>query len=228
MTPKKIGWGDCAVVLIVATLFGLGGWQLQRLTWKQDLLGTMEARRLAPVVDLADLAEDWATAEFRRVRISGALGGVRRLKLMSRVRLGEVGVHIVAPVQLDDGGAHVFADLGWAPTDWVQPQYFAPPQVNFIAVVRAFGPKPSMRPPSNMAAGELFWMDGVAIIQGAGVAPVLPIYVVALPGASTEPGILPDGAFPVLTNHHLQYALTWFALAFGLIAIYITMLIKRR
>jgi surfeit locus 1 family protein len=61
-----------------------------------------------------------------------------------------------------------------------------------------------------------FWMDPAAMASGA-----LPFYVDA--GAAPNPGGWPKGGVTrlQLPNDHLQYALTWYALAAALLVIYL-------
>ena len=211
---------------MLAVLIGLGAWQLQRLGWKTDLLAAIEARGRAPVAELQSLAGDWAAAEFRRVRVVGTIEGNLHLRLMSRVRAGKAGVHIVSPVRLD-GGSLVLIDRGWAPAEWVAPQYVTAPRVDIFGVVGAFRSKPWLRPANDRTQNEWYWADRAAMEDALALGPVLPVLVSVLPteGAGQLPPI-PEAANLDLANNHLQYALTWFALAIGLVVIY--MLILRR
>ena len=63
--------------------------------------------------------------------------------------------------------------------------------------------------------------------SGGGVGNVLPFYVDA--DATPNPGGYPVGGQTVidLPNNHLQYAITWYALAAALVVIYI-LLVRRR
>ena len=65
-----------------------------------------------------------------------------------------------------------------------------------------------------------YWVQLDAMAARAGVPP-LPFYVEAGPAAN--PGGLPIGGRPVveLANNHLQYAITWYGLAAGLLAVYV-------
>ena len=66
------------------------------------------------------------------------------------------------------------------------------------------------------------------MVKAAGVADPVPFYVDA--DNTPNPGGWPKGGVTRLDlpNDHLQYAITWYALAVALIAIYIRFAIRRR
>jgi surfeit locus 1 family protein len=65
-----------------------------------------------------------------------------------------------------------------------------------------------------------FYIDPLSMSAAAGLSPVQGYYLLA---ANKSPGGVPVGhQWRVdLPNNHLHYAITWFALAFGLLVIYI-------
>ena len=58
-----------ATLIGLAVLVGLGVWQLKRLAWKEALIAAVEARALAPPVEIPSALE-WAEAQSPRLRIS--------------------------------------------------------------------------------------------------------------------------------------------------------------
>lgn len=82
--------------------------------------------------------------------------------------------------------------------------------------------KPSIFTPENdPARNSWFYVDLAAMAKAAAIVHVLPFYLDA--DASPNPGGWPQGGQTEtdLPNNHLQYALTWFALAAALIVIYV-------
>jgi surfeit locus 1 family protein len=83
--------------------------------------------------------------------------------------------------------------------------------------------KPSWFLPDNKPDRNFwFWVDLPAMARWAGVdGPVAPYFVDA--GPQANPGGLPIGGQThiELPNDHLQYAITWFALAIGLTTVYL-------
>jgi surfeit locus 1 family protein len=133
----------------------------------------------------------------------------------------------VTPLQRGDGTV-LLVDRGFVPTDRKAPEtrpageLAGPVRVTGLVRIAAEG-KPSWFTPDNdPARNSWFYVDIAAMAKAAGIAgPVLPFYVAA--DASPNPGGLPQGGRSVtdLPNNHLQYAITWYALALALIAIYI-------
>lgn len=208
----------------LALLVGLGAWQLQRLAWKRDLLATVEAHMSAPPLALPAEVADPAALDFRRVSASGRFAHGRELYLAGRNRRGRPGVHVVTPL-LREGGAAVLVNRGWVPLDKKDPASRAAGQVSGTVTVTGIArvPRPpGMFVPENDPA-KGFWMtvDIAAMAAAARVAPVLPVIVEA--DATPNPGGLPIGGVTRIDyrNDHLQYALTWFALAVALVIIFV-------
>lgn len=218
-----------------AVLIGLGTWQLERLAWKAEIIAFREARLAAPAIPLpADLAEDGlaeadlaenrealAALENRRVRVAGVLLHEREIYLAAS-RRGSVGFDVITPLRRADGTV-VLVDRGWTPAaerdPARRPQGQVEGQVAVAGVVRLTGGRGWFTPDNDPARNYWFWLDLPAMTRFAGVdAP--PLVVVA--GPAPNPGGLPIGkeARVELRNDHLQYAITWYALALALAVIY--------
>ena len=210
----------------LALLLGLGTWQLQRLQWKVALIAAREAGlHAAPAAPPRTL--DAARAlELHPVRVEGQFQNDRELDLNLESARGEAGFHIVTPLVLADG-ATLLVDRGFVPTDHKAPDTRAASEltgtVSVTGLVRIPSDgKPSWFTPDNdPARNSWFYVDPAAMGKAAGVARVLPFTVDA--DASPNPGGLPQGGQTLtdLPNNHLQYAITWYALAVALVAIYI-------
>lgn len=209
--------GRHARVLAIAlpaliVLVGLGTWQAQRLGWKQDLIATMEAQLAAPPVALPAGAIDLEEWAFRPVRLSGAyLQGID-FEFPARTLDGKVGTDVLTPFVRPDGEV-VLIHRGWVP-DGQRAEAAPTGDLTIEAVVREPWLKTLFRPDNDPVANQWFWMDFSAMQTGLTDGNLLPYYVALVPPA--EAGGSPPIARPVyldLPNNHLEYALTWFALA---------------
>ena len=88
-----------ATLIAAGLLVWLGAWQLQRLTWKQDLLARIEALQAAPAKPLAAAlqgARSQADLDFARVVVDcPGLGSAPFLELYS-VREGGAGLRLIS------------------------------------------------------------------------------------------------------------------------------------
>ncbi len=211
-----------ATIVTVAGLLlltGLGVWQLQRLSWKTELIARITARMAAApasaeaIGDLEPL-EDWL---YRRVAARGIFAYDKTI-LIARGR----GFDVLTPLLRRDGrpllvirGRVEEADAPVGrPED---PALWGP--VTIEAVVRPPQPAGPFTPKSKPGARIRYDEDPDAIAAALGIpAPVPAILVATAPvGEGLAPAMLP--APP--RNPHLGYALTWFALAAALAAIYV-------
>ncbi len=239
-------WPNLMTVLALAVLLAMGTWQLERLEWKRGLSAEMTQRMAGPAIALPPPPVDAAALRYRSIRLVGRFHHDRELYLEARSHKGRAGLHLVTPFELDDGRV-VLVDRGWVPPERRRPETRAEGQIGGQAAgrVRLTGTIRTggwngyefLRPENDPAGNAWVWMDlprmaervaregaglGGAGLGGAGLGgTVRGYYLVA--GAAPNPGGLPIGrASGVdLPNHHLGYALTWFALALVLLVIYL-------
>jgi surfeit locus 1 family protein len=201
-----IGW--VAVVAAFAVLVGLGSWQLTRRAEKHDLIARIEARLAAPPVVLPANINDRSALAYRRVTVTGRFLHDKEIHLTGRVRGGAAGIHVLTPL-LREGGAVVFVNRGWVSQSRIDPATRAEAQLAGRVTV----------------TGTWFIPDIPAMARAAGLGAALPVIVAA--DATPNPGGFPKGGDPriKLRDDHLQYAVTWYALALVLVVI---ILIARR
>lgn len=217
-----------------AVLIGLGTWQVQRLHWKEGLIAERTAAISAPAIDLPRSLDAAQPLEFHRVQAKGQfLHDHESLVHAIERRSGGAGYLVVTPMRLEDG-AIVMVERGWVPQEKRDAASRAAGnpsgEVSVDGLLRlAPREKPGSFLPANDAAhGEWFWIDLPAIARAAGEPEALLFYVEA--GAAPNPGGLPVGgqANTDLPSDHLQYAITWYALAAALAVIYLLLLRRER
>jgi len=201
----------------LAVFIGLGTWQIERKAWKEDLIDTLTRRLEAEPVELPPPA-DWArlgadNAEFRRVRLNVQFQKANDALVYtsgSQVRddVKGQGFFVFSPARLP-GGAAIVVNRGFTP-DKNYPQAEATQEI--VGVLRWPEP-PSWFTPDRDSAGTWYLRDHQAMAKAQGWGEVAPFYIEmedpVPPGGVPHPSVLKVR----LRNDHLQYAITWFALA---------------
>ncbi|MEO0401940.1 MAG: SURF1 family protein [Pseudomonadota bacterium] len=188
-------------------LISLGVWQVQRLTWKQDLLAQIEAQIDAPALTL-DAALTPAFQRYSPVAVTGVFGAAHVRMLASRKSVGPV-YRIIRPFDTD-AGQRILVDTGWQAQSAPVRAVAATPVTlsgNLDAPIEADG----FTPAPDLDANIWFARDVPALADTLETAPVL---LVLREAPEIDLGVTP---WPVDTagipNDHLQYAITWFSLA---------------
>ncbi len=227
----KPSWGmTLAAIPAMGVLLALGTWQMDRMRWKEALIQERAQRLAAPPVNLPAQVAAPEALEYRRVQAVGRFLNDRELYLAGRSSRGQNGYHVVTPLQRADGSA-VLVNRGWVPLDRKLPQSrdqgLVAGQVTVQGLARVPQP-PGWFTPANQVEGNFwFYVDIPAMARAAGLTNVLPVYIEA--GSAPNPGGLPIGGQPqaTLPNNHLQYAITWYALAVALGVIYVLRSLKQ-
>ena len=212
--------------MVLAVLLSLGFWQLSRLEWKSALLATAQDRLERPATPLPEDLADTAALDFQRVTGQGTILGDAWIYLTGGSPSGRAGLRILAPARSHGNDTPVLVDLGWIPLDRRDKAIVLPSEVEFTGVLRA-PQEPGWLTPDNDSAGNAWkWLDIPAMATALDVPTLAPMLLRAetltLPDGSTALPELERGTITIdLRNDHLQYALTWFALAFGLVVIYV-------
>jgi surfeit locus 1 family protein len=235
---RPLLWPTLVTLPAVLLALGLGSWQVQRLQWKTDLLAERQARRAAPPLPGLPAAFDPAQHEFRKLRIEGRFLNDKELYLAARSLRGHPGYHVVTPFALaaDAGaGGVVLVNRGWVPLDRKEPETRRLGQVEGKTALEGYLREPVPRgwfTPDNVPARN-FWfyvdipsMARTAGLETAGPDAVKPYIIEA--GPAENPGGYPIGGITRFEapNDHLQYAITWYAMA--LIGIVVYLLYHRR
>lgn len=224
-------WPTLMTVPALAALLGLGLWQLDRLEWKNALIATRTANLTAAPMTRLPERLDAARHAYTRVRLEGRFRHDREFYLGPRTSRGRAGIHVITPMEMSDG-SHVLVDRGWVPRARRRPETRAAGQrrgmVSVEGLLRAAGRTGWFTPDNTPRQNFWYFVDPAAMATVARLDRVRPYYVAA--GPAPNPGGLPLGrAYAVeMASNHLQYALTWFALAVVLAVIYIVYHLRRR
>jgi surfeit locus 1 family protein len=219
-------WPTVMAVPAFLVLVGLGIWQLERLHWKEGLIAAREAAVAAPATDIPRDAAEAAGMEFRHVRASGEFLNDREFFLGASNEAGTTGFHVVTPLRLADSSL-LLVDRGWIPGNLKDKAGRAAGEPSGTVTVEGLlrlgiVGKPNWFVPDNRCdINYWFWIDIAGMARCSDLKDVLPFTVDA--GPAPNPGGYPRGGVTriALPNDHLQYALTWFALAIGLTVIYV-------
>ncbi|MEM6763210.1 MAG: SURF1 family protein, partial [Pseudomonadota bacterium] len=244
-TPRA--WAQIGLAVLVAaafaTLVGLGTWQLQRLSWKEALIEAANERpNAAPVA--APGPELWPSLSmddwnYRRVTLTGEYGAgeAHAWTVLSEPKSGTAsgtGYFIVAPFTTDAGWT-VLVNRGFVPQpakDRSARQGSEPPAgtVTIEAIVRPDDPPNFVTPEPNLERNEWFSREIGPMSEFLGVLTATAPYSVDLVASETPPAGLPQAGESQIrfSNNHLQYALTWYGLAAGLVGVVLFALLKRR
>ena len=218
-----------ATLIIVATLLGLGFWQLQRRTEKHALIAALDARRAEAPVALAS-PDRWsgmnaAADEFRRVMFTATYKPLPDAMVYSSgsgVRPDVPGAVTWAflPAALPNG-ATVVINAGFvqntmqdrAQQDRVVKTLLTGAPVTMTGYLRYPEAAGTLTPHDDGAKRLWVNRDQRAMATALGWGDVAPFYV-DLETPMPANGIPKPGSLVVrLKDDHMQYAITWFSLA---------------
>ena len=217
-------WPTLFTIPALITLIGLGSWQMDRLYWKEALIERLQERSTAEAIALPRWIENLEALEFRRVSVTGEFLHEHEFYLFNRSLKGKPGLNVITLLKRADGNGHVLVNRGWVPFENRDPKTRAKGQIKGGVIIEGIvrvARGPGMFTPENEPHNNTwFFVDPSSMSASAKLPPLQGYYLLA---ANQSPGGMPVGhQWRIdLRNDHLQYAITWFALAFGLLVIYI-------
>ena len=201
-----------AAAITFAALVALGVWQLQRREWKHALIAQVNARIHAAAVAAPGPAAWRAIGTrdaYRRIAVDGGYLSGRDTLVQAVTELGP-GWWVITPLR-SDRAFTVLVNRGFVPTR------FAPSPASGAAhvtgLLRLSEPRGGFLRGNDARAGRWYSRDVDAIAAARGLGRIAPYFIDA--DAAPGPGAAPVGGLTVVDfpDNHLQYALTWFALA---------------
>ncbi|HTG38145.1 SURF1 family protein [Sphingomonas sp.] len=195
------------VLALIGVFVALGVWQLDRRAWKLDLIERVEARLAAPpgAPPLGAVGRD---DEYKRVMVCGRYLTGHDTYVQAVTELGG-GFWVLTPLDSDVG--RILVNRGFVTPD--RRGQVPPPQgpVAVTGLLRLSEPGGGFLR-ANDPKGERWYSRDVAAISAArGLGAVAPWFL----DAGANGAEWPRGGLTVVRfrNQHLQYALTWFAMA---------------
>ena len=230
MTFRPLPGLTIAALIALVILLSLGTWQVQRLAWKNDLTAKMEARTTARPISLAEairMKAGGGDVAYLPVRLKGSFLHDQELHLFT-VEGGKMGRRIITPFKTADGRA-ALVDRGFVPDSLLardkRKAGLDSGLVELTGQIR-LGGRPGLFVPDNRPAeNDWYWRDHAGMAAAAGIYGrdnLVPFFIEASQAAT---GGWPNGRAtrPRLINNHLEYALTWYALALVMLVIYFTL-----
>lgn len=212
-----------ATAILFAILIGLGVWQLQRLQWKLALIASVEQNIHAAPLTLDQALAMGPSAEYHRVMLFGRFENTMEAYAFGTDADGLPAYHVLVPFQT--GRGYVMVDRGIVPPERRSPQHRRRGQVEGLAHIVGvwrLSDKPGYFTPQPDPVLRVWYVRDIpAIAASDDVTLVKPVVVEA--DATPNRGGWPKGGQTQVTfrNEHLQYAITWFALAACLIGVYV-------
>lgn len=206
------------LVLFVGFL-ALGGWQIQRLVWKTDLIAQVDARVHAPAVPAPGPGQ-WQNVtrqddQYRRVVVQGVFQHDKETLVQAVTDAGG-GFWVMTPL-VDARGFTVLINRGFVPAGRREPAARADGQATgpqtIVGLLRITEPKGGFLRANDAVGDRWRSRDVAAIAARRGLTNVAPYFIDA--DATPNPGGWPLGGLTVIrfANSHLVYALTWFGMA---------------
>jgi surfeit locus 1 family protein len=227
--PPRTGLGIgslAALGIALAILLGLGTWQLQRKQWKEALLAEIAARGSAPPMSALPAA-NCTDCEFRRIALNARfLPNSERHVFISVPRqasgVGGPGYWVFAVADVD--GQKVYVNRGFVPEAEKSKARVVPADgISIEGIVRLPEPRTRFSNPNDADRNIFYVRSPMEFDSGSTTNPARDVrrdLYIDMTGPVPAAGLpLPMVGKITIPNRHLEYALTWYALAATLAAV---------
>ena len=214
---------------MLALFVSLGAWQGRRAEEKRILQAAWDARAAEPPVVLTGAVQDAAPLLFRHVEARGAWLAAKQIFIDNRIHDGRAGFEVVTPLAIAGSGAVVLVDRGWIARDDSlyprHPEVAVPAGEAHVAGVAARPPARVLELSSATVAGDTWQNLSIERYAAASGLPLLPVVILAdSPGEGLAAAHeRPDAGIA----KHIEYQLTWYALAATTIVLWLVLNTRR-
>lgn len=214
--PKRPLWVDIVILVVAAlvfvTMIALGNWQIDRLSWKLDLIDTVEERAFAAPSPAPQGPTNADDHQYLRVQVSGTFRHGLSKHVKAVTKLGP-GHWVMTPLE-GEGGGFFWINRGFIPAGLDEELIERPDgTVDVVGLVRITEPDGTLLERNKPHANRWYSRDVDALSTAAALPASADFFVDA--EHALEPSAWPRGGLTILTfkNPHLSYALTWYAMA---------------
>jgi surfeit locus 1 family protein len=231
---RRHGPGLIILAIMPLCAFALGTWQIFRLDQKVEMIARFSDQLARPPLALPPVVDPEAVKEFdhRRVYMVGRFRHDQEMLVGPRMRDGKEGYIVITPLEREDGST-ILVSRGWIEKKFKEQRSRPMPEgpTKVEGLLRVPIPKNMFTPNNKPETGEFFFPD---IKQMAELTGSQPIWVeetmvqdLTLFYYREDKGIpIGRGAEVALRNNHVQYIVTWYALAIAT-SVMFYMVVKR-
>ncbi|XP_316569.4 SURF1-like protein [Anopheles gambiae] len=222
---SPFGWG---LLIIPATTFGLGCWQVYRKQWKEGLIDELERKIHMSPVPIPDDLTALNEMEYQTVTVRGQFLHDQEFHLGPRACIqhgdshtagglfsqkeASIGFLVITPFKLEGRDDKILINRGWVPKRYLDPATRPEGQVTgtveLQGVVRLPENRPQFTPKQRGAIFMYRDVERMAAISGSE-----PYYLDATVASTVPHGPVGGQTRVTLRNEHLSYIVTWFSLS---------------
>ena len=207
--------------VVFCILIALGVWQIQRHDWKQNIIQEYHATRQLDrfVIESADLVSQ----QYQNVLVSGRI--LPGLFFQAPPQKRQPGVFVIVPIELKNKDI-VFVFAGWV-SDQARNDIKFTGKANIKGVAMPAWPGNKYTPVNNIKDNIWFDMKFDEMCQAVSCQRTFYPYLVQASHGFLE-NVSPEPLAIDFHDRHLQYASTWFTLAFALVVIAVLFFRRRK
>ena len=215
------------LLFVIALLITLGFWQLQRLEWKNALLSKIEDNYNNKAIDFPFL-DDSSQFEYMRSSIDGNYLSEKSMFFYRSNLSGDSGFNVVIPFKTTEGNI-VYIDNGWIPfkdKKNLNTEFINKLKIFSLSGALIFKKDRKYFTPENDYNENIWYLlntDEMDLVHGLSSSN----YILKLVDQKYFEEFLIEFNPTNIKNNHLQYAITWFLMAF-FISIFYIYLIKQK
>lgn len=220
-----------ATLIALAILIGLGTWQLQRRAGKHEQLDQIASRAGAAPAPVEVLLATGDYAAYRAATAQGTYDHAAESYVYApRPNEGAArpGFKVITPLRLASGGL-ILVDRGWVAAGRKSPESRRTGQpegeTEIAGTLRPSSRPGTFTPPPDAATRTFYQRDGAAMAKLHGLE--LASLLILEAATKVEGGPEPLASQLNIPDNHLQYAITWFALAIVLVIVYLSFHVAR-
>ena len=210
-------FGLCGLVVLLS----LGTWQIQRLAWKNNLIGDIKnSIRMAPKEIIP--SDINPTSQYLSTKGRGYFLE-EELHILHSLKPYGPGFKLIKPFKLLSGET-ILVDLGYIrEKDKTVERHFL--NQSILGNILFPNETDKFTPQPNFQKNIWFSRNLGAMSDYLGTMPILIVL-----SSSVNDSIVATPLSPNLTNNHLQYAITWFCMAigWGFMSIYLVLQVIRK
>ena len=221
---KNITFNSLFLIALVSLVY-LGSWQLHRLEWKTELLNSIKDGQTEDYIEYPfDIKNN--DFSYKKSSLSGKIEQSKELHFFNINSYGQSGYNIIVPLLTE--GMTVYIDLGWTNFKDINSKEFMFRSLNgeldFKGILiyskkrRLFSPKPDTIK-NSWYLMNIKEMDQFTKLNSEK-------YIFRVVEQEYYLDLLNEFTAINIPNNHLQYAITWFALAISIAAMYIIYIYK--